>query len=421
MADGAEDHLPDDGAHREPLRIPGFRRYWVADAVAAAGLAVTPVVVDVLLVDVLEASELQVGIVRAAQLLPYVLVGLLAGAYVDRWRRRRTLVTTYAAEGLLLLLVPLLHLTGLLTVPSLALVLLTAGVSAVFTAAAEQSYLPDLVPRRLLVPANARIGQADTVAQTSGPALGGALAGWLGAPFALVLSSLSRLVAAVLVLRVQHTEPVPLRRARPGLWAEVREVLRFVYRHRTLAWLGLSTHMWFVGNAMALTAFAVFALRTVDLSPAAYGTALALAGVGGFAGAVVAAPTGRRLGEGDTVILGRGLCAVAWLAIALAPGDTVPGTLTAICAGQVVYGFSLGLENPSEMGYRQAVTPRALLGRVNAIMRSVNRSAAVLGALARGVLAGAIGHRATLAAAVVVFGAALVVALASPLCGSRAT
>ena len=80
MADGAEDHLPDDGAHREPLRIPGFRRYWVADAVAAAGLAVTPVVVDVLLVDVLEASELQVGIVRAAQLLPYVLVGLLAGA-----------------------------------------------------------------------------------------------------------------------------------------------------------------------------------------------------------------------------------------------------------------------------------------------------------------------------------------------------
>ncbi len=418
--DGADDR-GDAGARSEPLRIGPFRLFWVADAVGAVGLAVTPVVVDVLLVNTLGASELQVGIVRAAQFLPYLLVGLLAGALVDRWRRRPTLVVTNTAQGVLLLLVPALHLTGVLTVPTLALVLFAAGVFAVFTAAAEQSYVPDLVPRGLLVLANARIGQSATVAQTSGPALGGAVAGWLGAPFAMVLSSLSRLGSAVLVLRIRGEEPGPVRHARPRLWAEIREGLRFVYRHPSLAALALSTHVWFVGNAMALTVFAVLALRGLGLSAAAYGVALALAGVSGFAGAVAAPRVGRRLGEGNAVILGRALCAVAWTVIALAPAGVGAGALAVVCGGQVLYGFSLGLENPNEMGYRQAVTPRAVLGRVNATMRSVNRSSAVVGALVGGALAGAVGHRATLAAAVVVFVTALVIALASPLRGSRAT
>src|SRR5690606_30731305 len=166
-----------DGSPREPLALRDFRSYWYADAIGAVGLAITPVVVDVLVVGVLDASETEVGLVRAAQFLPYLLVGLLAGACVDRWRRRPTLVVTNVAQGVLLLLVPALHLLGLLSVTAVALVLLAAGGCAVFTAAAEQSYLPDLVPRRLLVVANARTGQSATVAQTSGPALGGMLVG----------------------------------------------------------------------------------------------------------------------------------------------------------------------------------------------------------------------------------------------------
>ncbi len=405
---------------REPLAIRDFRSYWYADAVGALGLAVTPVVVDVLVVNVLEASEAEVGLIRAAQFLPYLLVGLLAGAYVDRWRRRATLVTTNLAQGVLLLLVPALYLLDALTVTSLALVLFAAGGFAVFTAAAEQSYLPDLVPRRLLVVANARTGQSATVAQTSGPALGGLLVGALSAPLAMVPASLTRVAAAVLILRIRRPEPEPEREESPRIWASIRQGLGFIYRDRTLAPLALSTHVWFVANAMALTAFALLALRDLGLSPAVYGVALSLAGVGGFVGALLAPALGRRTGEGVAIILCRALCVAAWLAISLVPADAPSSVaVTVILAAQVFYGLALGLENPNEMGYWQAVTPRAMLGRVNATRRSANRTAAVIGALLAGALTGALGYRPTIGLAVAIFLVAVLIAAFSPLRRAR--
>lgn len=405
---------------QEPLPLRDFRSYWYADAVGALGLAVTPVVVDVLVVTVLQASEAEVGVVRAAQFLPYLLVGVLAGAYVDRWRRRPVLVVSNLAQGLLLLLVPALWLLDALSVVSLALVLFAAGIFAVFTAAAEQSYLPDLVPRRLLVPANARIGQSATVAQTSGPVLGGALVAGLGAPLAMALSSLSRLASALLFLRIRAPEPAPETDGSPHLWRTVRDGLGFTYRHRTLAPLAVSTHVWFLANSMAWTVFALLALRELGLSAAVYGMALSLAGAAGFVGAVVAPAVGRRVGEGLVIVLCRLLCMLAWVVVALVPAAGPTWAAVAVISGaQVLYGFSLGLEDPNEMGYWQAATPRAMLGRVNATRRSANRTAAVLGALLGGVLAGAVGYRTTLGLAAAVFlVAALVVAL-SPLRRAR--
>ncbi len=412
----------DEQPPREPLTLRDFRSYWYADAIGALGLAVTPVVVDVLVVSVLQASETEVGLVRAAQFLPYLLVGLVAGAYVDRWRRRPTLVVTNLAQGVLLLLIPALHLLDALSVASVALVLLAAGGFAVFTAAAEQSYLPDLVPRRLLVNANSRIGQSETVAQTSGPAMGGALVGALSAPVALVLSSLCRVATAVLVLRIRRPEPEPEREGSPRIRRSIRDGLAFMYGHRTLGPLAASTHVWFLANSMALTVFALLALRELGISAAAYGGALSLAGVGGFAGALLAPALGRRVGEGPAVILCRALCLFAWLAIALAPADGPRwAAVSVICAAQALYGFSLGLENPNELGYWQAVTPRAMLGRVNATRRSANRTAAVLGALLTGTLAGTIGYRPTIGLAAAIFLVAVLIAALSPVRRARTT
>ena len=405
----------DGGTPREPLALRDFRSYWYADAIGALGLAITPVIVDVLVVTVLQASETEVGLVRAVQFLPYLVVGLLAGAHVDRWRRRPTLVATNIAQGLLLLLVPALYLLDMLTITSLALVLFAAGAFAVFTAAAEQSYLPDLVPRRLLIVANARIGQSGTVAQTSGPAIAGALVGMLSAPLAMLLSSLSRFASAVLVLRIRQPEPEPDRDENPGIWRAIRDGLAFMYGHRTLAPLAASTHVWFLANSMALTVFALLALRDLGLSAAVYGMALSLAGVGGFAGAMLAPALGRRAGEGKAIILCRVLCLLAWLAIALTPADGPTwAAVSVICTAQALYGFSLGLEDPNEMGYWQAVTPRMMLGRVNATRRSANRTAAVLGALLAGVLAGAIGYRPTIGLAVTIFLVAVLIVVLSP-------
>ncbi|OSM43526.1 MFS transporter [Nesterenkonia sp. PF2B19] len=110
-------------APAEPLRRRPFLRFFSADAITAAGLSISVVAVDVLVVQVLEATEQQVGLIRAVQFLPYLLLGLLAGALVDRWPRRPVLVVSHAAAGLALLTVPMLWWLGHLTLPTTAAVL----------------------------------------------------------------------------------------------------------------------------------------------------------------------------------------------------------------------------------------------------------------------------------------------------------
>ncbi|WP_193103878.1 MFS transporter [Brachybacterium sp. FME24] len=403
----------------EPLGLPGFRSFWLANTVGFLGLAITTVAVDVLVIEVLDASEVQVGLVRGAQFLPYLLIGLLAGAYVDRWRRKPTLIVANLAHALLLLAIPALVLADLLTITTTGIILFAVGCCAVVTVAAEQSYLPDLVPRRSLVLANARLGQSMAVAQSSGPALGGLLVAVVSAPAALLVSSLTRLITAGTIARIHDPEPAP-HPAHPRLWRGILEGLAFMYSHRTLAPLAISTHLWFLANSIALTVLGLFVLRGLGLSALVYGLVLAAAGVGGLLGAFGATRAAAHLGEGTVIIAARTVCAVTWLATALTPTEAAPWITAAyLCGVQLVYGFSMGIEDPSEMGYQQSVTPRAMLGRVNATKRSANRSAAVLGAVLGGVLAASLGFRPTFAVVTGIFAAAVVVAAASPLRGAR--
>ncbi|WP_298889319.1 MFS transporter [uncultured Serinicoccus sp.] len=178
--------------------------------------------------------------------------------------------------------------------------------------------------------------------------------------------------------------------------------------------------MWFLANSVAVTVLGLFALRALDLGAAGYGLVLAAAGAGGFAGALVAPAVGRRLGEGDAMILGRLLCTLAWILALLTPGDHGAAlALVVLGAAQALYGFAMGLEDPNEMGYWQALTPRELLGRVNASRRTVNRSVAVVGALLGGLLAAGLGYRGALALAALVFLGAALVTAASPVRGAR--
>jgi MFS family permease len=404
---------------QEPLRITAFWRFWSAMTVGGFGVAITMVAIEVFIINVLEATEAEVGFIRAVQFLPYLLVGLIAGAFVDRWRKKWTLVWTNLGRGSLLLLIPVLWLTDHLTLPVVAAVLFGVGAFGVFAVAAEQSYLPDLVPRSSLVAANARLGQSTTVAQTSGPVVGGGLVGWIGAPFAIVVNAASYFITAFLILLVRVDEKQEERSEITSIWRDIADGLRFTYRHPTLAPMAISTHVWFIAHSAALVIFALFALRFLELSPFVYGAVLALAGVGGLVGALAAPWFGRTLGEGSAVILGTVLSPVAWLIIVAVPDHGVwPIVLIAIA--QTLYGFGMGMQDPNEMGYRQAVTPREMLGRMNATIRSANRSMALIGSLLGGILAGVLGYRETLLLVVAVYVAAVAIIVLSPVRGVRA-
>lgn len=398
-----------------------FRRLWAASAISSFGTALTAVALPVLVVQVLEASPVQVGIVGAAQFVPYAVLGLIAGVYVDRWRRKRVLVWASVGRAVALCLIPLLWILDALEIWVLVVLLVLFGSLQVFGFAASQSLLPRVVPRDRLLVANTRIDQTDAAAQTAGPALGGGLVGLLGAPLAILVDAVSYVVQAVLISTMRINEPPPGERGRRSFVREAREGLTWTYRHGTLAPLSVSTHVWFIANAAAFTVLALFALRELDITPFVYGLVFAVAGVTMLAGASAAPWAGRRFGAGPTIIVARIAYPIAWtpVAVVAVTGIGSSGSVVVIFVTMALQGFVAGIENPHEMGYRQAMTPDGILGRVSATIRSANRSMAALGALVGGMTVAAVGVAPAFIGVVVVFGIAALIAVLSPLRSAR--
>lgn len=400
---------------------PAFARYFSAVTIGAFGTALTAVALPVLVIDVLGADPIEVGIVNAAQFIPYALLGLIAGVYVDRWRRQRVLVWASVGRAVSLALIPLLWVAGMLQIWVLVTLLLLFGAFSVFGFAATQSLLPQIVERRALLAANARLDQAEAAAQTAGPALGGALVGILGAPLTLAVDAVTYVVDAVLIAGARITEPVRRASAERSLRREIAEGVRWTYRHRSLAPLAWSTHTWFFANAAGLTVLALLALRTLGISPFTFGMLFAVAGVATLIGATFAPRAGTRFGSGATITAGRAMYPIAWSLVALAP--TGPGTdavaLAMLFAALALHGLAGGLENANEMSFRQAVTPDALLGRTNGTMRAANRTMGALGAIAGGIGATVLGVQPSLVWVVGVFLLAFLVAVCSPLRTAR--
>ena len=395
-----------------PAPRSSFPRYWTAAAISSFGSAVTAVAMPVLVVQLLGATPFEVGVVNAAQFVPYALLGLIAGVYTDRWRRKPVLVWASVGRALSLSAVPILWHIGVLQIWMLVIALLLFGAFSVFGFAATQSLLPRLVPRARLVSANARLDQADAAAQTFGPAIGGGLVGLLGAPVAIAVDAISYLVDAALNASIRVDEPRPDSRTR-NLRAEMRDGLQWTYRHRTLGPLAASTHVWFLANGAAMTVLSLLALRSLGFTAYAFGMLLTVFGITSLVGSSTAPRFGARIGSGRVIILARMAYPIAWLLVAIAAPTGVGDALLFVALA--LQGLAAGIENSNEMGYWQALTPDELLGRVNATRRSINRTMAALGALIAGLLLGLIGDRPTLIAVIIAFVVAALTAALSPL------
>jgi predicted MFS family arabinose efflux permease len=226
----------------------------------------------------------------------------------------------------------------------------------------------------------------------------------------LLVDAGTYLASGLLIARVRLTDlPAP---ARAPLWQEIREGLAWVYGHRLLRPLSLTTHGWFVCYAVLGAVYVPYGLLRLGFSSVGLGVTLALAGVGGLAGAGLA----ERLGRPGLTI------PVAWLlqAAGIAVLAVTPvGSLVVAGAGNLVNGFGLGLSSPLEMAYRQQLTPDRLQARTNATMRSLNRAAVVVGAPLGGLLADSAGYRLALWVSAAGVAAAGLVLLASPFRAAR--
>lgn len=178
----------------------------------------------------------------------------------------------------------------------------------------------------------------------------------------------------------------------------------------------------FLGNSIVMTVFAVFVLRELDLPSWAFGVALAVGGVGGFVGAMIAPRVGSRLGAGRAILLGRILVVVPWLVLALAPLSAASGVavvLGFVAAAQFLYCLAMGIEDTNDISYRQSVAPDGIQGRMNSTIRTVNRVVFFFGALLTGLLMTLLGYHVTIGVGAGVFVVAALVIVFSPLRDAR--
>jgi MFS family permease len=401
------------------------------------GTYISTVALSVLILLTMNGTPLDQGLVNAARWAPYLLFGLVAGVWIDRFPRRTVLIGGDLGRGLILTVVALAAAGGALTVPVLMILIFAFGTLALTSDAAYQSFLPQLVPRSLLTKANARLQQSDTVAQTTGGAVSGGLVTLVTAPFALLLDAVSYfLSAAVLITLERPAAQVPVR-SKQALHRKVAEGLRWVYGHAHLAPLAWSTHIWFVGSSILGAVLPAVILNDLGLGAVGLGLVLGCSGVGAVIGTTISTRLGHLWGTGMAMVAARVAQPFTIALVALAPlaaGGTQigrsyefplqwPGELWAAFAlagtGQLLFGAAMGVEGPLEMGYRQAVTPDSLIARMSATMRSVNRGMIVMGAPLGGLIATVAGIGTALWASVAVLLLASMVLLFSKFRSTR--
>ena len=379
-------------------RRPEFMKLWAAQSVSEFGARVSAVGLPLTAVLTLHASPGQAGLLAAMATAPRVVVGLLAGGYVDRSRRRRTMVLADLVRAVLLATVPVAALLRLLSLPQLYVVtFLIASASVVFDIA-NQAYVPELVDGRHLAEGNTKLSVTASLANVGGPALTGLLIQLLSAPLAVGATTLSYVGSAVLLMRLKGEEP--RREARADVWLrDFRAGLSTVWGDRLMRPVCLMDAGTGFFAASFVTLYPFIALRELHLSPALFGATFAAGGFGALAGAALRPWLTGRLGIGPAALAATALAGLATLAVPLTYAPPVAAALI-LAAAQFAGDATGAVAGITVNTLRQSLFAPRMLGRVTAVFQVSGGAAAMLGGLAGGVLGQTLGSRpATLIAA----------------------
>ncbi len=368
-----------------------FRLLWIGETVNQLGSAMALVGMPLLAVLVLHASTFAVASLTAATYLPWLVIGLPAGAWVDRLPCRMVMIVCDLISAVLFASIPVAAWLGVLSLGQVLAVALAAGTANVMFMTAYQVNLPSLITADELVEGNAKMQGSAAAAGFGGQALGGVAAQAVGAATALLFNAGSFLVSAACVLAIQARLP---RQAAPRkvttLRREVAAGVALVAHDRYLRPLAL-----YGGAAnFALDGYTalvvVFLVRVVGLSAAAVGLLMAVPGIALMLGAMVARKVSTRAGSARTLLLAV-LCTAPF---ALLIPLTAPGPRLAFyVVGVVITATGIGVSNVIIATFRQSYCPAGMIGRVTATMRFVAFGVSPIGALVAGVLGTVLGTR----------------------------
>lgn len=382
-----------DVTERSLWRHPDFMKLWTGQTVSELGSVVTRTALPFTAVITLHANALQVGILVASASTAVLLVGLFAGALVDRSRRRPLMIGADAIRAALVLSIPATAFTGTLSIEQLyAVAFLEAALGSVFDIA-YRTYLPSLLPEGRLLEGNAKIGMTGAIAEIGGPGVAGALVQLITAPMAMLVDGISYVFSAISIGAIRMPERIVARADRPiGLRRELADGIGAVARDPVLRSLALAAVVGRLFGNFFASLYTLYALDELGLSPLLLGIVISAGGIGSLAAAGVVGPLTRRFGIGPTLV---------WSSVAAAP----LGLLTALAGGPPLVAASFlfipqlvgdGLDSVAsinETTVRQLVTPPRLLGRVNGTMHVLREGIAPIGAIAGALVADHFGIR----------------------------
>ncbi|MER7112461.1 MFS transporter [Streptomyces sp. NPDC000229] len=399
-------------APRSPWRLHDFRVLFAASALSHLGSNIGYVAIPLLAVTALDAGAGQAGALAALSTAAFLLIGLPAGAWVDRLPTRRVLVAADAARAVLFASIPAAWCLGVLSLPQLYAVVLLNGCATVFFEVGSQSVLPDLVGRKRLVPANAALVSLMAGANIAGRGAGGFLVQLFAAPVAILGGAVAYLASALGLTGIRHRPAPSVGPAeRRRLRAEVAEGLRHVLGSRELRALALTAALANLGAQMINAVLPVLFTRELRLPAGALGAYWAAGGVGILLGARFARPLATRLGHGRTL----GWAGLGFAPAALAIGLVGDGPwLWVAGAGWLAAMTKTGIDNVLGVTLRQHLTPDPLLGRMNATFRFLLTGALAIGSALGGVLGQTAGVRTAVWAGAICLAGAFLPVFCSP-------
>ncbi|KRC65597.1 MFS transporter [Aeromicrobium sp. Root236] len=371
----------------------GFGRLWTAQTVSSLGDGVSHAALPLIALT-LTRDPMALAVVTAAGTLPWLLFGVLGGALVDRWDRRRTMWVMDAARAALFAVPAAAAALDVLSIPLLAAVAFLLGLGGLFFDTAATAYLPDLIGRDpvMLERANARLrGTQTAAAGFAGPPLGSALLA-LGRSVPLLADAVSFACSALLVRSLPAASRT-VSQARESLLRQARAGASYVFRDRLLLGLALRPAVGNIAFLAVETVLALFAHDHLGMDTFGFGLLLTAEATGGLIGAGIASHLRRRLGTGAALTTTAAVEGLAILGLAVAPNAYVAGVALAVCGAGMGATMVLG---PS---LRQAIVPAHLMGRVASTSRMLAMCAAPLGAFLGGWLASTYGVRTPLFAA----------------------
>lgn len=397
-------------------RHADFLWLWTGQTISRIGSVVTRTALPLVALLVLGAGPLEMAYLVIAASAGVLVVGLVAGAWVDRLRRRPILVWTDVIRAALLFWIPVAYAFDALRIEQLyAVAFIEACLASLFNSA-YPAYVPSLIGADRLVEGNSKLATSSSIAEIGGPGIAGMLVQIAGAPFAIFVDAFSFVVSAVSLAMIRSPEPLrPTRDTTKRIAHEIVEGLLTVRRHAVVFPLALRSILAHVFGSFYGVLYSLYLLQELHLDPLLLGIVISAGGVGSLVGSIFASRVINALGLGPAII---------WMAL----GAAALGVLTPLAQGPLVIvtvmvflpqllGDGLQtIEGVAEISLVQGLIPDRILGRANATLEVVSHGIGYpIGALIAAAIAEQIGVRGAIAVGWAGMSASILILVLSPL------